>query len=102
MRTWEEIIKFDSGLTIGLHCVNLKLTGVERTVLIEITNKGKVYMLVKPNAGDMYSSWSLLDGDKQGSADKKRGLQIVVWGARNPECLAQFDNPVKTIEKVQS
>ena len=99
MRTWEEIIKFDSGLHIGVHCVTMKLQGHERVALVEITNKGKVYLLVKPRNTDMYSSWSLLDGDRQRQAGKGRD-GIIVWGARNPEYLARFDNPVKVIEKV--
>ena len=95
MRTWEQIIKFDSGLSIGVHCVTLKLSGHERVALVEITNKGKVWLLAKPNEGDMYSSWSLLDGDMQ---TKGKGA-IIVWGVHNPEVMAQFDNPIKTIEK---
>lgn len=98
MRTWEEIIKFDSGLTIGVHCVTLQLNYTTRVALVEITNRGNVYLLAKPNDGDMYSSWSLLEGDKQGPAGKGRN-GIIVWGARNPECLARFDNPTAVIKK---
>lgn len=99
MRTWEETLKFDSGLTIGVHCVTLKTKQGERVCLVEITSRGKVYVLAKPNEGDMYSSWSKIEGNSQLDAGKGRN-GIIVWGARNPECMARFDNPSKTIERV--
>ncbi len=99
MRTWEEVIKFDSGLTIGTHCVTLETNGGHRrNALVEITSRGAVYLLAQPTEGCMYSSWSRVLGDKQTDAGKGRN-GVIVWGVRDPALLARFDNPVTVIRK---
>lgn len=97
-RTWEETIKFDSGLSIGVHCVLLQLKNKQRRALVEITNRGKVYLLCEPSEADMYSSWSKVSGDSLEDAGKGRN-GVIVWGARDPEIKKQFENPVATIFK---
>lgn len=99
MRTWEQTIKFDSELSVGTHCVNIENNkGEQRTALVEITNRGKVYLLAKPSNADMYTSWSLIEGDSQKDAGRSRN-KIYLWGAHDPELMARFENPIKTIRK---
>lgn len=98
-RTWEETIKFDSGLAIGTHCVVLETNGGHRrNVLVEITNRGAVYLLPEPSKDQMYSSWSRVRGDRQEDAGKGRN-GVIVWGARDPELLKRFANPTTTVRK---
>lgn len=98
-RTWEQAIKFDSGLTIGAHCVVLENKGNRRGALVEITSTGAVYLLVKPEAGDMYSSWSKVEGDQLKQAPKGRN-GVIVWAARDPAHLERFENPTAIVRKV--
>jgi len=99
MRTWEEVIKFDSGLTVGVHCVTLETNGGhKRNALVEITNRGAVYLLAEPTEGCMYSSWSRVRGNKQEDAGKGRNGAIV-WGARDPAFKARFANPTAVVRR---
>ncbi|WP_105821351.1 hypothetical protein [Burkholderia gladioli] len=97
MRTWEEAIKFDSGLAIGRHCIELEnARGERRTVLVEIKPRGKVLMLAKPREGDMYSSWQRVKGDALEHLPK---VSVIVWGARDPELMKLFYAPVAHVKK---
>lgn len=92
-RTIEEIIKFDSGLSIGVHPVTIaRRDGSEYSALVEVKARGAVYLMRKPDEGDMYTSWHRITGN---DATPKGG--VIVWGARDPELLKRFDNPVATI-----
>lgn len=92
-RTLEDRIKFDHGLTIGTHLVSFTLGPNSRRAIVRISPRGLVHYLVKPAAGDMYSSWNRLRGDKS-VADKG----FIVWGARDPKLMEIFDgDPVATI-----
>lgn len=95
MRTLEQRLKFDHGLTIGRHLVNMTHEGNTRKALIEISARGLVHMLLQPRDEDMYCSWARLKGDEYST----KGLRLYVWAARNhPELMAQFDGePVATI-----
>lgn len=93
MRTLEQMIKFDSGLTLGTHPVTIRRRdGSEYAALVDITVRGTVRILPKPGKGDMYTSWHKLKGD---TCTQDGGT--IVWGARDPELLRLFDNPVTTI-----
>jgi hypothetical protein len=94
MRTLEEKVKFDSGLTIGTHPVTFVLNGtIERRALVEIGKRGKVSVLIEPDAEDMYTSWWRLKGDTSVSEGG-----TIVWGARDPKLRELFNNPVARIE----
>ena len=54
-RTFEEKVKFDSGLPIGVSLVKLVKGQAERLALVEITDRGKVYLIAKPGDGDNVS-----------------------------------------------
>ena len=93
-RTFEEKVKFDSGLPIGVSLVKLVKGQAERLALVEITDRGKVYLIAKPGDGDMYSCWDAVQGNKL--VGIKGG--VVVWGSRDAEYVKQFDgDPVATI-----
>ena len=85
-RSLEERLKFDSGLAIGCHLVRLTRAGRAIDALCEIHPRGAVYLLVKPDDGDMYSSWRRVRGDTL----KNNGATIV-WGARDPDTMRMFD-----------
>lgn len=92
-RTIEQIIKFDSGLSVGMHPVTIvRRDGSEYPALVEIKTRGAVYLIRKPAESDMYTSWHRVTGD---AAVPSRGT--IVWGARDPALLKRFDNPVATI-----
>lgn len=89
-RTLEQKIKFDSGLMVGKTPVTIeRKDGSRYTALVEISSRGTVHLIQKPEEGDMYTSWYRIKGN---SADIKPG-GVVVWAARNPEFLKEFDNP---------
>lgn len=91
-RTIEQILKYDNGLTIGQTCVTIeRRDGSQYIALVEIGKRGKVSIIKKPDAEDMYSSWYTVKGN-----ETKVGT-VIVWGARDPELMSLFDNPVKTI-----
>lgn len=92
-RTIEQIIKFDSGLGVGVHPVTIaRRDGSEYPALVEIKARGKIYLIRKPTESDMYTSWYLIRGDLAVPT-----LSTIVWGARDPALLQRFDNPVATI-----
>lgn len=94
-RTIEDRIKFDSGLTVGVHLVEFKGCTSYRKVLIEITSRGVVNGLAEPREDDMYAAWDRIKGDKWCS----RPGTVAVWPARNPEFMARFSGePSATIE----
>ena len=93
-RTFEEKLMFDSGLPVGVSLVKLVKGQAERLALVEITNRGKVYLIAKPGDGDMYSCWDAVQGNKL--VGIKGG--VVVWGSRDAKYMKQFDgDPVATI-----
>lgn len=63
MRTWEQVIKFDSGLTIGRHLVWMTKGASRRKALVDISPRGVVHIFPEPGYGDMYVSWSRLKDD---------------------------------------
>lgn len=86
-RTVEQKIKFDSGLTIGVHLVEFKQRTRTQLALIEITSHGSVYGLVKPSEHDMYAAWDRIKGDNWAS----RPGTVCVWPYKNPEFMARFE-----------
>jgi hypothetical protein len=96
MRTLEQRIKTDVGLTLGQHLVTLHHGARERLALIDIRPRGAVYVLPKPDEGDMYSCCARVKNDAC-PFDPKAG--VIVWGARDPELMKRFDGtPVARIE----
>ena len=94
MRTYEEIIKFDSGLKIGTSLVNIECRGHSRKALVEISRRGRVALLFEPRLDEMYTSWRVIKENKTA-----KFLNTIVWGARDPECRKMFDGePVATIK----
>ena len=92
-RTFEERAKFDHGLTIGTHRIDLTHKGQIKRALVSISPRGIVRILTKPDESDMYSSWRRLKGDVFTDVEN-----VVVWGARNPDYMAQFEGePAATI-----
>ena len=92
--TLEQRIKFDHGLPIGRSLVRFTLGELQRLALVEICENGRVFYMVKPGDGDMYSGWQRVRGDKVHTGDGG----IVVWAARDPEYMAQFEGePVATV-----
>lgn len=93
LRTIEQLLKFDSGLAIGTTPVTIeRRDGSRYDALVDITARGVVRILRKPEAGDMYSSWHRVKGDTVVA----EGAPIV-WGVRDHELLQRFCNPVKVI-----
>lgn len=92
-RTLEQIIKFDSGLSVGRSPVTIqRRDGSMYSVIVEISTKGSVYILPKPERSDMYTGWYRVKGD-----EVKLHGGVIVWGARDPELLKKFNDPVTTI-----
>lgn len=100
MRTFEQRLKFDHGLPVGRSLVVLVLAnppaGREASplrALVEVTARGRVYILPKPDDCDMYTSWRRITGDTM-----KPGGAIIVWGARDPDLMRQFEGePAATV-----
>lgn len=87
-RTIEQTIKFDCGLKVGITPVTVqRRDGSRYDALVEITLRGVVRLIPKPGPEDMYTGWYRVKGN--------------TWkpdsGARNPEWLRQFDNPVTLV-----
>lgn len=92
MNTLESRIK--RTLTIGTHRVDLMHDGRTLRTLVEVRPRGAVHIIPKPREDDMYTCWRRLRGDTLGGIVGA----VVVWGARNPECVAQFDGePAATL-----
>lgn len=94
-RTLEQRLKFDHGLTIGRHVVEIALGQHSRRAIAEISPRGKVYLLFKPRDTDMYSSWRQVKGDIL--SPKPHG-SVIVWGARDPSLMQMFDGAAIKIE----
>ena len=100
MRTLEQRLKFDHGLPIGRSLVVLMLANppagresTPRRALVEVTARGKVSILPKPDDCDMYTGWNRITGDTM----KPEG-SIIVWGARDPALMQQFEGePAATV-----
>ena len=98
MRTLEQRIKFDHGLTVGQHLVKFTLGERSRLALVEIGRRGEVYYFAEPSDEDMYGSWTRLKGDKSYSGEGA----VRVWPARDAEFMKKFGRapdaviPVKT------
>ena len=90
MRTLEERIKFDHGLSIGDNLVKFTYKGNEKTAVVNIGKRGKVLYLTKPEKGDMYSSWWQIKGDTTNT----KGCGVIVWGARDPELMNMFEGDI--------
>lgn len=95
MRTVEQRLIFDCGLCVNaVSLVRFTMNDKVRDALVEVKRK-KVYVLVKPNEGDMYSSWYQMNGNNFAGI---RG-NVIVWGARDPELMKMFDGePLATLE----
>lgn len=92
-RTIEQIIKFDCGPKIGTTPVTIqRRDGSQYSALVQIGPRGSVHVIRKPEPEDMYTGWYRVKGDTITA-----GGGVVVWGARNPEMLRQFDNPVTLV-----
>lgn len=92
-RTLEQRLKFDHGLSVGRHLVRFTHGPQSRMVLVDISPRGIVRCLAKPDESDMYSSWCRVKGDVTESDGG-----VIVWGARDPECVRLFDGePVATV-----
>ena len=93
-RTWEQRLKFDYGLSVGIHLVELVKDGKSRKVLIEIGKRRAVYGLAEPREGDMYAAW----GRIRGNAWASRTGTVTTWPYENKEFMAQFSGtPVISI-----
>lgn len=86
-RTLEERIKFDRGLPIGQSLVTFMLGERSVLALVEIGPRGHVYYFVRPNEGNVYSSWQQVAGDmtRGGSGGVK------VWAHKDAKFMARFD-----------
>lgn len=95
MRTFEEKVKFDSGLSCGQSLILITKGTHERRALVEICPRtGKVYLLPEPDEGDMYTSWLLIKGNHLVTGVGA----VVVWGARDPKYLEKFaGSPAATV-----
>ena len=92
-RTIEQTIKFDCGLKVGITPVTVqRRDGSRYDALVEITLRGVVRLMPKPGPEDMYTDWYRFKGNTW-----KLDSSVVVWGARNPEWLRQFDSPVALV-----
>lgn len=92
-RTVEEIIKFDSGITVGQHCVTVTNQAVSEFIaIVDISPRGVVNLIKKPNDGDMYTCWYRVKGN-----DLIAG-KIIVWGEHNAEIKEMFSNPIQTVK----
>ena len=98
IRTFEQKVKFDNALPIGVSCVKLTKAGRELIALIEISNRGKVAIMMKPDDGDMYTAWRRIDGDAIGDVIGS----VIVWAARseafNEKYAEKFATPIANIE----
>lgn len=93
-RTLEQRLKFDHGLPVGRSLIRFTIGDRARLALVEICANGRVFYLVEPDAGDMYSSWKRLRGEKSYSGEGS----VIVWGAHDPQIMAMFDGePVATV-----
>lgn len=90
MRTWEQRLKFDYGLPVGLSLVEMTKGTQTKRVLVEIGKRGKVSILPLPEPHDMYTGWLRVRGDTMTSEGG-----IVVWAARKPEFMQQFEGEPK-------
>ena len=87
-RSLEHRLKFDLGLSVGApHLITITHKWATRKALVRIGRRGAVSLLFEPRPGEMYSSWSRITGD---TYSKTRSDAVIVWAARNPEILAQF------------
>ena len=93
MKTMEQRLKFDHGLSRGVSLVNVTHKGQTKRALVSISPRGIVRVLVKPEPEDMYTSWRRLRGDAFAEVEN-----VVVWAARDASYMAQFDGePVATV-----
>lgn len=93
-RTLEQFIKFDCNLPIGRNAVSVvRRDGSTYPACVEITARGSVYIIRRPTDSDIYNSWHRVKGDKL-----TPGGTPIVWGARNPDLLKMFDNPITFVD----
>ncbi len=93
-RTLEQRIKFDHGLPVGHSLVRFTLGERSRIAVVEISENGRVFYLVKPGEGDMYSQWKRVRGD----VTREGEGAVVVWGSRSVDLIRMFDGePVAEI-----
>lgn len=86
MTTLEQRLR--TALPRGQNLVTITHKGRERRALVTIRPRGSVWILFKPDDDDddMYTSARRVEGDTA----TKYGT-VVVWAARNPEYVQQFD-----------
>ena len=94
-RTLEQRIKFDLGLPVGVSTILVKRGEVERLCLVDIGPRGAVYVLLKPELGDMYITWERLKADK---FDKKKLRMVGVYYVHADKVNTWFTEPVATLE----
>ena len=95
-RTLEQRLRCDHHLAVGrVHTVALRKGDRERLALVLIGKRKpyKVEILPKPEPGDMYLSWSRLNGDKLAHS-RMIGCAYV----HRDRVLAEFGEPTATIE----
>lgn len=81
-------------LTIGSHVCELHKGDKTRRVVVIIGKRGKVTLLPLPEADDMYTSGARVRGD---ALEWGQG-PTVVWAARSPEYIAQFQGDAVSID----
>lgn len=92
--TLEQRFKDGPGLPRGRSLIEVKRGHIRRRAVCDISPRGIVHVLVKPEPDAMYSSWYRVRGD-----DTKADRSVLVWGARNPDVMAMFDGaPVACVE----
>lgn len=88
-RTLEQQIKFDSNLSVGVQHVEItRRDGSTYEAVVEISSRGKVMILPKPNDSDMYTSWYQVKGNEL------KILNTVVWMSRDLEAMKIFSGIV--------
>ncbi len=93
--TLEHRIKSHHGLPVGMSLVRFTLGKLSREAIVQIGSRGDVFYLIKPEAGDMYSSWRRIRGNCSRSV---RGA-VIVWAARDAALMRNFEGvPVADIQ----
>ena len=91
-RTLEQILKFDSGLSIGMTLVEF-IGPLRKRALVEITSRGLVRTLIMPSEGTMCSGWYRVKGDVS-----KADGGVKVWPAKDVEWMARFEGEPKRVD----
>lgn len=88
------ILAYVGGFSRGVHHFMVtRRDGSKYEALIMVQAKNRAFLMKKPEASDMYSSWSPIT-DHTIEATKVHG-QVYVWAARDKEFMKQFDDGPK-------